>query len=317
MSQPILSIVVPTREGLPDFWIEGFVKIKGDVELILVHPPGMKKIPISDRRIQQINSSFRGEIIQRMTGLMNASGEYVLTINCDEFLYPDISEIVEQYFSRFPESWVLRLQRKSFEYGNEADLKLPWQPVSHINDMQICGVRIGNQNLYGKSDYILEIPIAPLDNKFDAMCMVRGRKDQEGPHTENFDKKVWKNEMVQATLADIRDAMILFGPFKYFPFWCLDRLLGLSIQAKFYQKGKVIGHQMCFPEQMRIEDNPPEYRRTKRFYVFAELLLLKNNPQYGYIWNLILAQFADIPVRAISSMTRRLSNKKMQKITNG
>ena len=111
--------------------------------------------------------------------------------------------------------------------------------------------------------------------------------------------------------------MILFGPFKYFPFWCMDRLLGLSIQARYYEKGKIIGHILPQPEQIRIEDNPPEYRRTKRFYVFAELLFLKNNPQYGYLWNLILAQFAYILVRAISYIFMGLSGDKIQKITNG
>ena len=51
----------------------------------------MKKLPIRDPRVQQINSLFRGEIIQRMTGLMNASKKYVLTVNCDELLHPDIA----------------------------------------------------------------------------------------------------------------------------------------------------------------------------------------------------------------------------------
>ncbi|WP_339379401.1 hypothetical protein [Okeania hirsuta] len=94
-------------------------------------------------------------------------------------------------------------------------------------------------------------------------------------------------------------------------------LIGLSIQAKYYEQGKIIGHKLPKPEQIRIEDNPPEYKRTKRFYVFAEFLLLKNNPQYGYLWNLILAQLTEIPVRAVSSVSRQLSKNKMQKITDG
>ena len=61
----------------------------------------------------------------------------------------------------------------------------------------------------------------------------------------------------------------------------------------------------------RIEENPPEYRKTKRFYVFPELLLLKNYPQYGYLWNLILAQLASIPVRGISYIYRQLSGNKV------
>ncbi len=311
ITQAILSIVVPTREGLPEYWIEALLKINGDVELILVHPPGMKKLPISDSRVQQINSSFRGEVIQRMTGLMNASGKYILTINCDEFLHPDIEKITRQYFTKFPDSWVLRLDRKLIEYGDKDSLKSPWKPVSNIDEIKTYCVSTRDKNLQGQPNSMMEIPIAPLQNKFDPLCIFRGRKDHHGRHTENFDKKVWKNEIVQATLADIRDAMILSGPFKYFPFWCLDRLLGLSIQAKYYDQGKIIGHKLPKPEQIRIEDNPPEYKRTKRFYVFAELLLLKNNPQYGYLWNLILAQLTEIPVRAISSINRRLSGNKM------
>ena len=61
----------------------------------------------------------------------------------------------------------------------------------------------------------------------------------------------------------------------------------------------------------RIEDNPPEYRKTKIFYVFPELLWLKNHPQYGYFWNLILAQFASILVRDISCIYRQLSGNKV------
>ncbi|MCL2933652.1 MAG: hypothetical protein MGG11_15800 [Trichodesmium sp. MAG_R03] len=77
----------------------------------------MKKLRISDPRVQQINSSFRGEIIQRMTGLMNASKKYVLTVNCDELLHPDIAEITKQYLTKFPDSLVLRLSREMLKYG--------------------------------------------------------------------------------------------------------------------------------------------------------------------------------------------------------
>ena len=53
MSQPILSIVVPTREGFAEHWLNELVKIKGDVEFILVHPPGMKKLPKIDTRCRE------------------------------------------------------------------------------------------------------------------------------------------------------------------------------------------------------------------------------------------------------------------------
>ncbi|NES03913.1 MAG: transposase, partial [Okeania sp. SIO2F4] len=157
MTQPILSIVVPTREGLPQYWTESFLKINGDVELILVHPPGMKKLPISDSRMQQINSSFRGEIIQRMTGLMNASGKYILTVNCDELLYPDIAEVTKQYFTKFPDSWVLRLDVKKLKYGDEASLKSPWEAIPNINEMEIFG-STRDKNLQRQPNDMQEIP---------------------------------------------------------------------------------------------------------------------------------------------------------------
>lgn len=73
MRQPTFSIVVPTKEGIPEYWLEALWKINGDLELILVNPPGIKKFSISGPRVQEINSLFCGEIIQRMTNLINAS----------------------------------------------------------------------------------------------------------------------------------------------------------------------------------------------------------------------------------------------------
>ncbi len=309
MINPILSIVIPTREGLEEYWIQELLKVTGNIEFILVHPPGMDKLSIEDPRMQQINSAFRGEIIQRMTGLFNASGKYTLTINCDEYLNPQITEIILQYFKRFPDSWVMRLSTNKIKYGDRASLESPWGSIPNIEEMKICSRAIGNQNCYGQKDYILEMPIAPLDNQFDLGCIFRQRKDQNGPHTENFDKKIWQTKIVKETLEEISQTMI-FGPFKYLPFWCLDRLLGLFLQAKFYEKGKAIGHLLPQPEQLRSEDNPPQYQRSMRFYVFAEILLLKRFPQYGYFWNLIVDQFRAIIERAVSFIFRKMQKSK-------
>jgi hypothetical protein len=49
---------------------------------------------------------------------------------------------------------------------------------------------------------------------------------------------------VQVAAIEITNLMNLFGPIKYIPFWCLDRLLGLYIQAKYFEKERVIGHWM-------------------------------------------------------------------------
>ena len=305
MTAPYLSIVVPMREGVPQEWFDAFLAVEGDVDLILVYPPGCRPDDYSDPRLRQFVSPFRGEIIQRLSGLLNARGTYVLTINCDEYLIPSILTLAQQYFQRFPESWVLRLSTQQANYGDKAALSAPWQPWPDLAQVEVCSHREGNQKLYNQGR-LLEIPIAPLSNGFDIAFLWRGRRDHHGSHTENFDKKIWKTERVHAALQEILQAMVLLGPVRYLPFWCLDRLLGLSLQAKFYEPGLTIGHKMPLPEQLRSEDNPPEHKRRGRFYVFAEILLLRRFPQYGYLWTLVGHQIREIPVRALSSVGRKL-----------
>ncbi len=301
---PILSIIVPTREGTEQDWLDELLKVKGEVEFILVHPPGMAKYAVHDRRLQQINSSFRGEIIQRLTGLLNASGQYVLTINCDEYLTPDILEIATDYFAKFPDNWVVRLTKKHFDFGDKASLVSPWEKYD-LKSVGTCSQSDSENSAYEKNNCMLEIPIAPLDNKFDLGCLFRQRKDHHGIHTENFDKKIWKNSILQSSLQELTQTMIIAGPLKYVPFWCLDRLLGLFIQAKFFEKGKIIGHLLPFPEQIRVEENPPEYKKSKRFYLFAEVLLLRRFPQYGYLWNLIIDQIRGTIFRGFNFVFNR------------
>lgn len=287
MLQPKLSIVTPTREGFSQHWLTELLKVKGDVEFILVHPPGYQPKSLTDQRMIQIVSPIRGEIIQRLSGLFNARGEYILTINCDEYLTPDILEITLNYFREFPESWVLRLSRKNFPFGEKSSLDAPWLNTT-IDASQLT-----------------PMPIAPIDNKLDFGLLWRGRKDHHGRHTENFDKKIWDNSLVQPTISELAGLINLAGPLKYLPFWCLDRLLGLYIQAKFYESAKIIGHVLPeTPEQLRIEENPPEYRKTRRFYFLAEILLIKRFPHSGYFWNLNLDQIRAIPLRMFDFLSR-------------
>jgi glycosyltransferase involved in cell wall biosynthesis len=302
MSNPFLSIVVPTREGFGEDWLKELLKVKGDVEFILVHPPGLTKYSVEDKRLQQINSSLRGEIIQRITGFFNASGTYVLTINCDEYINPDIVQITTQYFQKFPDSWVMRLSKKEFKFGEKDSLKADWFIFTTFQQLKIAGKSSSDNVSYDRYQSLLEIPIIPLDKNLDILCFFRNRKDHHGAHTENFDKKVWKNEMLQATLPEITQMMAIAGPIKYIPFWCLDRLLGLFIQAKFYEPGKVIGHLLPFPEQIRVEDNPSEHARKERFYILAEILLVRRFPQYGYFWNLIINYLRAIVIMIIKSV---------------
>lgn len=318
MIKPILSIVVPTREGVPEIWIQELLKVRGDVEFIIVHPPGCIHFSVVDPRLKQINSPLRGEIIQRMTALLTARGIYVLSMNCDEYITPYVVQITEQYFQRFSDSWLMRLSKKEIPFGEKEKLTEAWPDLLNIEQCEICGRALGNQNLYGEKNYILEMPIAPLQNKFNICSLIQGRKDHHGPHTENFDKKVWKNQMVQDSLQEIVPLLTLAGPFKYIPFWCLDRFLGLFIQAKFFEEGKIIGHLLPLPEQIRIEDNPPQFARTGRFYVLSEILLLRRFPQYGYFWNLILDELRDIPLIPIKFLQRKvkeMGNRKQKTVT--
>ncbi len=315
MTSPFLSIVVPMRSGVPAAWFESLLLVEsgaeGGVEFILVHPPGAVPERLSDARMRQIVSPFRGEIVQRLTGLINATGTYVLTFNCDEYINPEVPAIAQRYFQQFPDSWVMRLAKQEYAYGDEKALQAPWGDLpTDLKAIPVCRKADNNLRLYEAEGRMLEIPVAPMHSRFDLRCIGQGRRDHLGPHTENFDKKVWVNAMVQEALADIMKGLTLAGPIKYLPFWCLDRLLGLALQAKFYdaaQPEQVIGHKLPYPAQLRVEDNPPEHRRKGRFYIFAEIILLRCFPQYGYIWNLTIHQIREFPVRGFLSVQRKLS----------
>ncbi|MGB7251953.1 MAG: transposase, partial [Phormidesmis sp.] len=101
MASPFLSIVVPMREGFSAHWFEELLKVQntdsGTVEFILIHPPGVRPEPCDDPRMRQLVSPFRGEIIQRLTGMINASGTYLITFNCDEYINPEVPALAERY----------------------------------------------------------------------------------------------------------------------------------------------------------------------------------------------------------------------------
>lgn len=286
MSNPKLSIIVPMREGVSRSWLDQLLEVKGNVAFILVYPPGVPFLPSADGRLTQIMCPIRGELIQRVTALLNATGEYVLSINCDEYLHHDILTITEDYFSRFPESYFFRLKQASFPYG-ELPLSKPWEALSKLDDMVAVARKTSHPDI--NEEYLLkEIPIAPLTNSLDLRAAFRGRRDHKGPHQENFDKKVWKNTLVQETLKKVVGTFNLCGPIKYIPFWTADRLLGLGVQSHFFEPDKIVGHWLPSPEQLRTEDNPPDQPRKNRRYALAELSLLKIFPTSGYLWNLIL-----------------------------
>jgi len=291
----ILSIVSPTRGNFSDYWLEQLLNIKGNIEFNLVYPPGVVPKQIADSRVKNIISPYKGEIIQRFVGLLNATGKYVLALDDDDFAHPELYSLVKTYFHRFPESWVLRLRSAHIEAKNEERIKQEWEDIPDINSLDIWTRQGRKTHLFEQDDKkLLELPIPPLENKFDPAFLVspfHKRKDMHGPHIENFNNKVWRNDLVQESLSDLSTTTQLFGHLTWIPKWSLDRLLGLFLQAKFYEKDKVVGHWMPEPEQIRYILVEQSKKGDFRLILASDALLSKRFPQYGYFWNLFFEQF--------------------------
>jgi hypothetical protein len=297
--KPFLSIITPTRGNFTDYWLDQLLRVEGNVEFIFVYPPQTPIKAIDDPRIKVLVSPYRGEVIQRFTGLINATASYVLALDDDDFLHPQILQLTRDYFQEFPESWVLRLSIENIEFSNQERIQRDWSELPDICQLEIGKKTPENPYPYqnGKFYGLVEVPIAPLDIKFDIRYAIWPRKERTdcyGIHFENFNNRVWKNQIVQEALADLSKAMKLFGNLTWMPFWSLDRLLGLFIQAKFFKKDAIVGHAMPQPEQIRFITRPHNSKEI-RFYVSADALLVKQFPQYGYLWNLVFWQIYKIP----------------------
>ncbi|MBD0269571.1 MAG: glycosyltransferase family 2 protein, partial [Cyanobacteria bacterium Co-bin8] len=70
--QPLLSIVTPTLGNFSDYWLEQLMAVKGNVQFVLVYPPGMARRAIADPRVKSLTSPYPGEFIQRFLALLNA-----------------------------------------------------------------------------------------------------------------------------------------------------------------------------------------------------------------------------------------------------
>ena len=55
----ILSIVIPTLGNFSDSWLEQLLRINGDVEFLIVYPPGVKHRNVSDSRVKLMEGSCR------------------------------------------------------------------------------------------------------------------------------------------------------------------------------------------------------------------------------------------------------------------
>lgn len=286
---PVLSVIVPMRGGVPQTWLDSLLSLRGSVEFVLVYPPGVAHFPSRDPRLKQLVSPVQGELFQRFTALLNASGTHVLSINCDEHIHPDLPQLTQQYFDRFPDCDCFALSREACDYG-DASLHRPWHDLGDVRTWDVYDRPHGND-----TSQLRVMPIAPLNNSFRWSSVFQGRRDQNGWHRENFDKKVWKTRLVHQTIEGLVPLFKLWGPFKFIPFWTADRLLGLAVQAESFQGDRILGHHLPYPPQLRIEENPPDETfqgkaRPNRRYVLAELILLRRYPQYGYFWNLVFSK---------------------------
>ncbi|VXD12991.1 conserved hypothetical protein [Planktothrix serta PCC 8927] len=306
-TDPILSIVTATLGKFSDYWLEQLLKVKGNVKFIFVYPPNTPIPNFPDPRIEVIISPFKGEVLQRMTGLLNVKSEYVIALDDDDFICPDILELTVNYFARFPESWVLRLKVQSINHQNVTEIQKDWSSIPNINELDIAYKTPENPYPYQQGNHkeLLAVPIVPLNNKLDlllALNQSRVRKDMQGIHFENFNNKIWKTSKVKVSLSDFSQTLKLMGALTWIPSWSLDRTLGLFIQAKFYEPDKIIGHAMPKPEQVRYIVME---KQGYRIYLTSDILLIKEFPQYPYLWNLFFAQLDQIPRFLLSRLKLR------------
>jgi hypothetical protein len=313
IERPIISIVTATRGTFSDYWLSQLQNIQGKVEFILVYPPGETPHQFTDSRIRTLTSTFKGELMQRFLGLINAQGEYVMALDDDDFVHPDIFAMTQNYFDRFPESWVMRLLMEQIPDTEVTRIRSPWAKAPDLTQIATFSQATAKQFKAENPDELglLEIPIAPLDRPFDWRYLLvpfYPRKDKHGVHFENFNNRVWKTHRVKTALAHFSKSMQVWGALTWMPFWSLDRALGLFIQAEFYKKDAVVGHWLPAPAQMRFIERDPATKEP-RTYLAADLLLNRAFPQYGYFWNLFFSQLWDFP-RVIAKHLKKMLMKK-------
>ncbi len=311
--KPILSVITATLGTFSDYWLQHLLQVRGKVQFVIVYPPGATLPIIADTRIKFLISPFKGEVMQRFTGLLNADGDYLLALDDDDFLHPDILKATTDYFKIFPDSWIFRLYKEDIDYLDTYRLHQDWEELPDILKLGISRKTPENRYPYQGGNYkeLLEIPIAPLEKTFDIRHLIwpfLERKDMNGLHFENFNNIIWQRDRVIETLTDLSQTMRILGNITWLPSWSLDRLLGLFVQAKFYKKGLIIGHAMPKPEQIRYTVRPPSIKQT-RFYFSSDALLAKRFPQYGYFWNLFFKLFYDMPRVLVKALKIKTSPK--------
>ena len=288
-TKPILSIVSPTRGNFTEYWLKALLEIKGNIEIVLVYPPGVDLIEIEDQRVKIIISPYKGEVCQRFVGLLNARGTYIIALDDDDFLHPEIANLTEDYFARFPESILFRLNKIVISYLDEEKIRAPWPEIPDIKSLSVV------TRVEQVTTVLQELFIAPLETSFDIMYLInpfiKERKDMNGPHSENFTNRIWRSQSIQESLTEFSKQTKILGPIIWLPFWNLDRLLSLFIQAKLYSKDLKLGHWILpTPEQVRYIAKPSSLKEVRLIW-FADAILAKSFPQFGYFWNLFFYEF--------------------------
>ncbi|MBD2258527.1 glycosyltransferase family A protein [Pseudanabaena sp. FACHB-2040] len=303
--QPLLSIVTPTLGNFSDYWLEQLLAVKGDVQFVLVYPPGVARRAIADPRVKSLISPYKGEMMQRFLALLNADGQYVLALDDDDYVHPDVVTPVEAYFAKFPQSLGLRLMQARIPVQDQEAIRQPWGTIPDIAALEVVSRRESD-----RQTTLQEVPVAPLQRSFDWRYLIwpfTKRTDDHGPHIENFNNKVWRNDKVQQVLPELSKVTVLCGSLTWIPNWGFDRLMGLFLQAAFYQEGTVVGHWMPEPAQVRFMVGDPS-QKPPRFHVVSDALLVKGFPQYGYFWNLFFNKLSYVP-RIYGKMLRQRGKK--------
>ena len=301
-SKPILSIVTPTRGNFTDYWLEQLLTIKGDVQFVIVYPPGVVRKESSDGRVKAITSSYKGEMFQRFTGFLNADGQYIIALDDDDYLHPDVAQLVSDYFGAFPESIVLRLKAEKIDYLDYESYQRDWAAIPVMQNLSEDGT---------SDTRLIPLPIAPLTIPFDKRYLIWPfikRYDDYSPHIENFNNKVWRSEVVQQALPDLSKTTQLLGVITWIPTSGFDRLMGLYVQACCFEPGKKIGHWMPSPCQIRFISQSPSLK-PPRYHFLSDFLLVKRFPQYGYFWNLFFNKLSYLPRLLAKSLQWKLQKK--------
>jgi glycosyltransferase involved in cell wall biosynthesis len=282
-----LSIVTPTRGNFSKYWLEQLTSIQGDVEFVLVYPPGQTIQDFSDKRIKVIVSPYKGEVMQRAIGFLNISGDYVIALDDDDFLHPKITELAKSYFELYPEKICIRIRKKSIKAADTELIERAWDDLPEIEKLTAVETKYDEEK-YARNEILREIPISPLNNRF-RVCSLWAydeRVDQKGWHFENYNNRVWKADITKDSVEDLLNFTQIFGSLTWIPFWSLDRLLGLYLQARIFQPNLIIGHCLYGGEQVRHINVPSSAKGEIRSMFAADMLLALKYPRYGYFWNL-------------------------------